>query len=422
MYSLGDTQALSRRCRMNSLPVAVVLIMLGLCFVPSEVQAKYGGGAGTQNSPYLISTAEQMNEIGLSAGDWSRQFKLTANIDMSELGGSAYNIIGSENVGFSGLFDGNGHEIANLSLTTTHQFYTGLFGVVGGEIRNLGLANPTVVAQGSRVGALVGRLDHGTVVSCYARGADVSGNDDIGGLIGLNAGRIFSSHSTGKVSGNANIGGLVGLLTDGSVNTSYSKAEVSGNSNVGGLVGKTGHETAAVRNSFATGSATGNVYVGGLVGQIERGAAERCFSAGAVSGSQNVGGLTGYIRVLGLVMNCFWDKEASGQPDSPGGTGKTTAEMQTINTFYAVNWDFVQTWTICEGLNYPVLLQQIPETDFLCPDGVDFIDFAYFAERWHRQGCTPANGNCEGVDVDGSGTVDFIDFQIFANRWMLGIP
>ncbi|MHC4570182.1 MAG: GLUG motif-containing protein [Planctomycetota bacterium] len=401
MYSLRNTRGPSRPCKQNAVFVAFALIAVGLCLVPSQAQAKYGGGAGTQNSPYLIQTAEQMNEIGLSPGDWSRHFRLTADIDMSDLGDADYNIIGSATAGFSGVFDGNDHEISNLSLTTTHQLYTGLFGVVGGEVRNLGLAGPVVVAQGSRVGALIGQLDHGTVVSCHARSASVSGNDDIGALVGRNVGRIFSSHSTGNVSGNANVGGLVGLLSDGSVNTSYSKADVTGNRDVGGLVGKTGNERAAVRNCFATGSASGDRYIGGLVGHIERGAAERCFSAGTVSGNQDVGGLTGNVRVLGMVLHCFWDTEASGQPTSGGGTGKTTAEMKTINTYLAVNWDFVQTWTICEGLNYPVLLQQIPITDFLCPDGVEFIDFAYFAARWHRQGCTPANGNCEGADVDG---------------------
>jgi len=422
MYSLDDNAGPFGSCRPNAVLAILASAAIGICLFSSAAHAKYGGGAGTQNSPYLISTAEQMNEIGLSSADWSRHFKLTTDIDMNDLGDAAYNIIGSETAGFSGVFDGNGHEIFNLKLTTTHQLYTGLFGVVGGEIRNLGLARPTVVAQGMRVGALVGQLDHGNVVSCHARSADVSGNDDVGALIGRNAGRVFSSHSTGSVSGNANVGGLVGVVADGTVNTSYSKADVTGNRNVGGLVGKTSHEIAAVRNCFATGSATGDTYVGGLVGQIERGAAERCFSAGSVSGNQYVGGLTGRVRVLGMVMHCFWDTEASGQPTSGGGTGKTTAEMMTINTYFAVNWDFVQTWTICEGLNYPVLLKQIPITDFLCPDGVDFIDFAYFAARWHRQGCTPANGNCEGADVDGSGIVDFIDLEIFADHWMLGIP
>jgi hypothetical protein len=121
-------------------------------------------------------------------------------------------------------------------------------------------------------------------------------------------------------------------------------------------------------------------------------------------------------------MHCFWDTEASGQPTSGGGTGKTTAEMKSISTYSAVNWDFFQMWTICDGLNYPVLLWQIPVTDYFCPDGVDFMDFAHFAAQWHAEGCSPGNGNCQGADVDGSGTVDFLDFQIFARNWMLGLP
>ncbi|UCE50219.1 MAG: hypothetical protein JSW47_08650 [Phycisphaerales bacterium] len=422
MYDLDDTRNPSRPGERNVVLATVLLTALGVCLFGSQARAKYGGGAGTQNSPYLISTAKQMNEIGASPGDWSRHFKLTADIDMNDLGEAAFRIIGNSTTSFSGIFDGDDHEILNFSLTTTQQFDTGLFGSVGGEVRNLGLVKPTVVAQGSRVGALVGRLDHGNVVSCYARRASVSGNDDIGGLVGYNTGRIFKSFSTGTVSGNKNVGGLVGLVTDGTVNTSFSKAEVSGNTDVGGLVGKTGNQNAAVRNSYATGSVTGQTYVGGLVGQIERGAAERCFSAGSVTGNQYVGGLTGRVRVLGMVLHCFWDTEASGQPTSGGGTGKTTAEMKTISTYSAVNWDFVAMWTICDGMNYPVLLWQIQVTDYLCPDGVDFIDFAYFAARWHRQGCTPANGNCEGTDADGSGTVDFLDLEIFAKRWMLGIP
>ena len=75
------------------------------------------------------------------------------------------------------------------------------------------------------------------------------------------------------------------------------------------------------------------------------------------------------------------------------GTGKTTVEMQSISTYDEVGWDFVNTWTICAGTNYPVLLWQIPAADFLCPDGVDFIDFAFFAQHWLDDRCNAANFN-----------------------------
>ncbi|MHC4120628.1 MAG: GLUG motif-containing protein, partial [Planctomycetota bacterium] len=344
MYGFGDTLGLSRPCRQDAVLVTLLLTMLGVCFLPSSACAKYDGGAGTEASPYIIRTADQMYEIGNSPADWSRHFRLAANIDMNDVNEYAvesFKVIGTSTAQpFSGVFDGSNHEITDFKLTTTEPMYTGLFGCVGGEVKNLGLINPVVVAQGSEVGALVGYLDQGEVTGCYARSARVSGDDDVGGLVGRNSGRIFKSYSSGDVSGDAFVGGLVGLLTDGTVTTSYSKADVSGNRNVGGLVGKTSDEAAAVTHSYATGSVTGDSYVGGLVGQVERGAAYKSYSVGSVSGNQHVGGLTGYVRVLGRVSNSMWDTETSGQPTSGGGTGKTTAEMKTISTFTDQGWDF----------------------------------------------------------------------------------
>lgn len=422
MCSLGKTLGLSRPCRRNTALAALSLAVLGVCLFPLPAYAKYDGGAGTEASPYIIRTARQMNDIGASSSDWNKHFRLAADLDMSDYAGAAYNIIGTSTTqSFRGIFDGSGFEIFNFSLTTTQQFHTGLFGCVGGEVKNLGLVKPVVLAQGSRVGALVGLLDQGQVASCYARGGRVSGDNDVGGLIGRNAGRIFRSYSSGSVSGVAFVGGLIGLLTDGTVTTSYSKADVSGDRNVGGLVGKASHEIAAITHSYATGSATGDSYVGGLVGQVERGAAHRSYSAAVVSGNQYVGGLTGFVRALGRVSNSLWDTEVSGQSTSGGGTGKTTAQMRTISTFTDQGWDFWSIWTACEGMNYPIFLWQIPPTDYRCPDGVDYIDFAFFAQRWRRQNCAPGNGNCEGADVDRSGTVDFIDLEIFAARWLEGV-
>ena len=387
-------------------------------------QAQYGGGSGTENDPYLIRTAEQMNAIGASRGDWGKHFQLRADIDLSEYAGAAYNIIGTEamNESFTGVFDGNDHTISNLSLNSSRQKYTGLFGYMTGEVLNLGLINPEVFSQGSHVGALAGYLFAGTITSCYAKGANVSGDDYVGGLVGTCAGRLNKSYSTGSVMGDSYVGGLIGIVNDSTVNMCYSKADVSGHMEVGGLAGKTVHEQSVVSNCYATGSVEGGTYAGGLVGQVQNGRAYKSYSTGSVSGDQYVGGFTGNIRVLGGATHCFWDTETSGNSTSPGGTGKTTVEMQTITTFSDAGWDFVNTWTICDGMNYPVLLWQIPAADFLCPDGVDFIDFAFFAQHWLDRPCGTANYNCEGTDLDNSGSVGFTDLEIFAENWLNGIP
>jgi len=65
----------------------------------------------------------------------------------------------------------------------------------------------------------------------------------------------------------------------------------------------------------------------------------------------------------GVVTACFWDTQTSGQAKSDGGTGKTTAQMQTAKTFLDAGWDFVgetkngteDLWWILEGKDYPHL-------------------------------------------------------------------
>jgi hypothetical protein len=422
MCSLIGTLGPSGSCKPKGKGKTLYFVLFALCFFYLPAQAQYGGGTGTQSDPYLIRTAEQINAIGASQSDWSKYFQLRADIDLGKYTGTEYNIIGTDvERSFSGVFDGNDHTISNLSLRTTRQWYTGLFGCVSGQIKNLGLINPDVFAQGSKVGSLVGGLEQGSITSCHVEGIRVSGDNHIGGLVGWTSGRIVYCYSTGTVSGDIYVGGLVGFVGDATVNSCYSRANVTGNMEVGGLAGMTSNEASVISNSYTTGNVEGGTYAGGLVGQIERGSTYKSYSTGRVSGDQYVGGFTGYVRVLGGAMQCFWDTQTSGWSTSPGGTGKTTVEMQTISTFTDVGWDFWNIWAICEGMDYPVLLWQIPAADFLCPDGVDFIDFAFFAAHWLDDRCNAVNNFCEGTDFDNSGSVGFTDLEIFADNWLKGI-
>jgi hypothetical protein len=424
MRVLGNTFSLQDFGGTYYRRIILFFVLFAFLFFCPLTEAQYGGGSGTENDPYLVRTAEQMNAIGASPGDWDKHFQLRADIDLSEYPETSYNIIGTGtmNEAFTGVFDGNDHTISNLSLNSTRENYTGLFGYMTGEVMNLGLINPEVFSQGSNIGALAGYLFAGTISDCYVEGANISGDDYVGGLVGFCAGRLNKSYSTGSVMGDRYVGGLIGLVGDSTVNMCYSRADVSGHIEVGGLAGKISHEQGVVNNCYARGNVQGSQYAGGLVGQVQNGRAYKSYSTGSVSGDQYVGGFTGNVRVLGGVTHCFWDTETSGQSDSPGGTGKTTAEMQTITTFSDVAWDFINTWTICDGTNYPVLLWQIPVADFLCPDGVNFIDFALFAQHWLDRPCGTANYYCQGTDLDHSGSVDFPDLEIFVDNWLKGIP
>lgn len=89
----------------------------------------------------------------------------------------------------------------------------------------------------------------------------------------------------------------------------------------------------------------------------------------------------GYNWHDGAVWACFWDIESTGQSESAGGEGKSTAEMQTLSTFTEAGWDFVEIWNIGQGQTYP-FLRRYPIGDLNYSGGVDMFDFAIFAEHW----------------------------------------
>ncbi|MHC4500617.1 MAG: GLUG motif-containing protein, partial [Planctomycetota bacterium] len=182
-----------------------------------------------------------------------------------------------------------------------------------------------------------------------------SGDDYVGGLVGRNEGSITSCYSAGWVSGDSRVGGLVGRNGGGSITSCYSTGSVSGRRYVGGLVGDNDHSS--ITTCYSTGSVSGNSYIGGLVGRNGRDSTvTMSYSTGIVFGTgYSVGGLIGSGWGGSTVTFCFWDMETSGLCDSEGGTGLTTAEMQTASTFATAGWGCNPVWTINEDNDHPRL-------------------------------------------------------------------
>jgi hypothetical protein len=219
-------------------------------YADAGLKVKYGGGTGVSDDPYLIYTAEQMNEIGANPGDWDKHFKLMADIDLSAFTGTDFNLIGyyqsdDDREPFTGVFDGNGHTISNFSYRTWYMLITegiGLFRYVGGtdmEIKDLGLIDPNVVAtSGEGVGSLVGIMEYGAITNCYVQNGHISGNTWVGGLAGrIYVCTIIDCHVEADVSGFTKIGGLVGENYAGLIKNCSSASDVFGTSKIGGLVG-----------------------------------------------------------------------------------------------------------------------------------------------------------------------------------------
>jgi hypothetical protein len=55
--------------------------------------------------------------------------------------------------------------------------------------------------------------------------------------------------------------------------------------------------------------------------------------------------------------------------------------------------------------------------DFLCPDGVNFIDYSYFTGHWAEDNCGASN-DCDRTDFDFSGNIDYKDLKVLLDKWL----
>ncbi|WP_019341803.1 GLUG motif-containing protein [Stutzerimonas stutzeri] len=211
---------------------------------------------------------------------------------------------------FSGILDGLGHEISDLTINRPGASDVGLFRIlsVNSQVRNLGLVGGTIIG-GTKVGGLAG-VSLGNIKNVYSTG-DVDGGYEVGGLVGFNYGNIISAYATGKVAGVDYIGGLVGNNSYGStILDAYATGSVTGSNYVGGLVGHNHYNASininngpAISNAYATGTVMGADYVGGLVGYNRSGTVSHVYATGTVVGGDYVGGLIGFNDSLDMLSD-----------------------------------------------------------------------------------------------------------------------
>jgi hypothetical protein len=349
-------------------------------------------GSGTAEDPYLISTAQEFALLNRNVTALDKQFQLTADLDLN---GVAIDPIGDLGEFIGGL-DGHHHTLSNLTMHSGKADTVALFKVIGsgGIVRDLRLENASITANYPFILAGLCGDNHGILQNCSV--TITLANPEkwgayFGGLCGRNYGAIRNCRTEGVISGGGSwigsvgYGGLIGV-NQGTIDGSSSTCTLNANSceGVGGLVGLCTSGT--ITSCYATGSVSGKNSVGGLIGN-NNGTIRSCYSMGVVSGSSTVGGLVG--GNTSTITACFWDQQTSGMtdgvgnqdPDPAGAIGKTTAEMKTLVTFTAADWDFEDTWEMIEDLTYPVL-RKYSSTDFNHDGRVDIADFAIFAGHW----------------------------------------
>lgn len=274
---------------------------LFLCSLSSVFAQYSGSGSGTENDPYLIFYAEQLNQVRNFLGK-DVYFKLMSDIDLTDwisenAPKQGWQPIGVENSSFWGVFDGNGHQISSVNIYRSDTNNVGLFGAThGATIKNLTVRGK--IEGKERVGGICGYSTSSTFVSCKVI-CDIKGTSNIGGISGYDKGsNITSCDVTLKSITGQNVGGIIGYEYEKvKVSSCNIDLNVSGNDNLGGVIGYSISESTLVDNKVQA-SISGKNNVGGLLGNFNYRtilvtSINKCAFYGNLSGYNNVGGIVG---------------------------------------------------------------------------------------------------------------------------------
>ena len=228
---------------------------------------------------YTVTSAD-----GLLAWNEAVQKDMTLNCTLADnidLTGKDWTPIGTSfSNKYTGTFDGGGHTIKGLTVTTNDQF-VGLCGSIGnaGTVKNVMMEDVQITSNRSSgfAGGVAGYSD-GTIENCSVSGS-VSGTVYVGGVVGAQwEGSITGCSSSATVKGMVHVGGVVGQTNGGATLTAcYATGnvtlEIDPRKNIAGgsLVGFNGGSRGllacyATGNVTSTGSSTGNVHIGGFLG------------------------------------------------------------------------------------------------------------------------------------------------------------
>ena len=228
---------------------------------------------------YTVTSADGLMNIAklVNGGKTDINITLTADIDLT---GKNWTPIGTSfSNKYTGTFDGGGHTIKGLTVTTNDQF-VGLFGSIGyaGTVKNVVMEGVQITTNRSSgfAGGVAGYSD-GTIENCSVSGS-VSGTVYVGGVVGAQwEGSITGCSSSATVKGTVNVGGVVGQTNGGATLTAcYATGDVTleidpkKNISGGSLVGFNGGSSLltcyATGNVTSTGSSTGKVHISGFLG------------------------------------------------------------------------------------------------------------------------------------------------------------
>ena len=259
-------------------------------YTVSLAAAKDLGYTIESDGSYTVTSADGLMNVAelVNGGKTDINITLDKNIDLT---GKGWTPIGTSfKNSYTGTFDGGGHTITGLTVTTNDK-YAGLFGYIGnaGTVKNVVMEGVLITSN--------------------------NGSSQAGGVAGFSRGTIENCSVSGSVSGTVYVGGVVGAQWGGSITGCSSSATVKGTVDVGGVAGQT-NSSATLTACYATGNVTieinpaKNIAGGSLVGMNAGSSLLACYATGNVT---STGSSTGKVHIGGFLGNnyttvtaCYW--------------------------------------------------------------------------------------------------------------------
>lgn len=268
-------------------------------------------GQGTAESPYLITSGEDMKQIGwtLAVGE-TKYFEMTQDIDMSSI--TDWKPVNTAVKAKTINFDGKNHKIKGFKCINTS--YASIFGLVTGCVKNIVIEKPEIT-NSSLMGVVAAWLGEsgGTlpaeVSNVHITDATLKMTSNAVypvGMIAANCGgaTVSGCSATGSISlpavdaaSWAYVGGIVGRIH--ATGSKVSRCSFVGDIStirafgLGGIVGGMGTDIGVeVSDCFSQGTITGGSYTGGIAGEVCKGSViKNCYSTMSLSGIYNLGGI-----------------------------------------------------------------------------------------------------------------------------------
>lgn len=333
-------------------------------------------GEGTESSPYLVSTADELHNIKDDG-----YYKLTKDIDVSEWIENnnienGWTPIGGKWPSLAITLDGDGHTITGLTFNDNYE-YNGLFTKISkySTVKNLKIELALEQAEVNNNFGTIAGLNRGVISNCKVSGEFPYCHMNFGGIACESTGTIERCYTTGSINifflhspyDEGFVGGICGDVIGGNIINCYSDMDIETSTcaHVGGIAGENG---GIITNCYASGTIGGYYYVGGIVGYQLAGSyitpnINGCFALNpkieAAHTAQRV--LGGYkvnpprgdnyaiksmvVSVGGEIWNIY--------DDPLNGTAMTETELKTQVAYENAGWDFENVWKIDEETSWP---------------------------------------------------------------------